>query len=55
MKPLGEELAELERTDPKVRAAAESYERVKKDILEGRKHAIPCEDAACPWHGKEQS
>lgn len=47
---LGEELAELERTDPKVRAAAMSFERMKQTILEGRQHPIPCVDETCSWH-----
>lgn len=32
---LSEALAELERTDPTVRAAAESFEQVKQQIIEG--------------------
>lgn len=47
---LGEELAELERTDPAVAAAAASFERVKRQVIEGRIHRLPCRDESCQWH-----
>lgn len=48
---LSEELAELERTDPKVAAAAASFEATKERILEGRTtHPVPCTDPECRWH-----
>lgn len=48
---LAEELAELERTDPAVRAAAESFEQVKQQIIDGRpRHPLPCRDESCWWH-----
>jgi hypothetical protein len=49
--PLGKELERLEREDPVVRAAAESFEAMKKRVLEGRTtHPIPCTDETCVWH-----
>lgn len=50
MRSLSEELAQLERSDPTVRAAAESFERTKQAILEGRSHPLPCRDLSCHWH-----
>jgi hypothetical protein len=47
---LSEELSELERTDPKVAAAAASYDEMVKRVTEGRSHEIPCIRPDCPWH-----
>lgn len=47
---LGDELADLERTDPKVAAAAASYDEMVRRVTEDRSHAIPCTDADCEWH-----
>jgi hypothetical protein len=47
---LSEELADLERTDPTVAAAAASYDRMVERVLSDRSHAIPCTRPACPWH-----
>jgi predicted nucleic acid-binding Zn-ribbon protein len=45
-----QELAELERTDPVVRAAAESFDRAARQVIEGRVHRLPCERPGCYWH-----
>lgn len=50
---LSQALAKLEAEDPNVRAAAESFERMKKQIIEGRVHALPCTIPNCYWHNEE--
>lgn len=50
---LGEELAELARTNPKVAAAAKAFDDAAERIVSGRAeaaHAMPCLLANCSWH-----
>jgi hypothetical protein len=51
--PLGQELAQLERTDPVIRDAARRLDAAARRLLEGRSHPLPCRLPACPWHAAD--
>lgn len=51
--PLGKELADLEKSDPKVKAAAQRYDEMVQKVTQGRSHAIPCTIEGCEWHTPE--